>query len=174
VKLSAFASDGHPVAVKLPPMKLRSGESVTMTPADWGRLGTVPVHIVVAERGRKRSRTSRGRMLGVRFARVGGVRLVAGEAGSPARAEVGIVVRRLPDDATLSIALDVLRGAQVVTQSVPVQLVGADITSGSHEVVLVDALAPGRYRVRVRLLETVSDGPMQASRVVKVLRRLTL
>jgi hypothetical protein len=163
--LSAFAANGQPLAVRLPPLRVVAGETLRVAPQNWRALGSTPVRVSVTLRGRTTTRFTRGRKKGGRFASVSHATL-ASLGGGHYRADLDLAVRRAPARGWLSAAATVTRNGRVVVRATPVQLDASALRSGSVRLTLPAVLAAGRYELRVRLLEASADGAIQGSVVV--------
>jgi hypothetical protein len=163
--LSAFGAGGQPVAVKLPAVRLRAGETLRVTPRNWRALGASPVLISATVHGHTTTRRVRGHMTGRRYATVRRASL-APLSGGRYRVDLSLGVRHPPRQAWVSVAATVLRGRHALEQAKPIQLRGATLSAGTARLTLPKPLSPGRYSLRVRLLEASPSGPVQGSRIV--------
>jgi hypothetical protein len=163
--LSAFGASGQPLAVQLPTLRLRAGETLHVTPGNWRALGASPVRISATVHGHTTTRRVRGHTTGRRYATVRRAALVSLGGGSY-RVDLSLGVRHPPRQAWLSVASTVLRGRHVIEQSKPIQLSGSTLSAGTARLTLPKRLSPGRYSLRIRLLEATTDGPIQSSRTV--------
>lgn len=163
--LSAFGTNGQPLAVKLPTVRLGAGETLRVTPVNWRALGSSPVRISATVHGRTTTRRVHGHMVGRRYATVQRAALVSLGGGSY-RVDISLGVRHPPRQAWLSAAVTVLRGRRAIEQAKPIQLTGSALGAGRARLTLPKPLAPGRYSLRIRLLEATVSGPSQSSRVL--------
>ena len=159
--LQSFGTKGLPVAVRLPRMHLARGEKLSVAPTDWRRLGSSRVRLTATVGGRTSTRFVRARALGRRFAAVRSAKL----SGDGTRVDLALRLKHAPKGAWVSPVVEVLRGGHVVARSRPAQLSGSAMKRASLP--LSKRLGPGRYRLRVRLLETVTHGLVQGSVVVR-------
>lgn len=163
--LSSFAADGHPIAVALGPVRLAAGATLRVAPQSWQRLGRAPILVALSGGGHPGTRRVLGRLLGRRFASVARASLVSLGRGRRAL-RVRLRLAHPPAGAWLSIAAAVLRGGHPVATSLPAQLSGAALRSRTVTLALSRSPAPGRYRLRVRLLESTARGAVQSSVIV--------
>jgi hypothetical protein len=162
--LSAFASNGQPVAVQLPSIRLAGGATLHVAPASWRALTSSMVRARTTGRGRAKVTFLRGRTLGKRFATVRHAALTA-IGGRRYRLDLALAGRG-PAHAWVSIAASVAAHGHVVEKAKPVQLGGAALAAGRAQLSLPRALSRGRYKLTVHLLETVTSGAAQASRTL--------
>ncbi len=163
--LSGFGPDGLPVAVRLPKAHLGRGEKLSAAPTNWRRLGSAPIRLTSSAHGRTSTRMVKGRRLGRSFAAVRGAKFDA--AGT--HLNLALRLKHPPRGASISPVVKVLRGKDVVARSRPAQFSGAAMAKPS--LALTRRVGNGSYAVRVQLLETVADGVLQSSVVVR--KRLT-
>ncbi|MGA8745222.1 MAG: hypothetical protein WB507_05110 [Solirubrobacterales bacterium] len=160
--LSAFASNGQPIEVQLPAVRLAAGETLHVAPTNWRKLGSAPVRISATVRGRTSARLLRGSAVGKVFARVRSAALTAIGAHHY-RLDVGLRVRHAPKQAGLSVAASVLLHGHLVERASPNQLNGSLVHVGSVHLTLPTALAPGHYKLELHLLEITAKGAVQGS-----------
>ncbi|MHB1572098.1 MAG: hypothetical protein ACYC0H_23230, partial [Solirubrobacteraceae bacterium] len=163
--LSAFAADGQPVAVTLPSMRLAPGTTLRVAPTNWRTLGSSPIRITLSAHGRSTTRTLRGIRWGHRFATIRRASLHALGRGRYA-ASVSLQVSHAPAGSWLSIAATVLKGRRPIATTKPAQVLGARLKSSAVRLALGKTLPKGRYRLRIRVLETTVRGAIQGSVVV--------
>jgi hypothetical protein len=170
LKLSAFTAQGLPVAVQLPAVRLVDGEKLQVAPSSWRALGSGAVRLIAVIHGRTVVKRVRGRLIGHRFASVTRARLVPLGRGRYGVA-VGLRVRRVPSHGSLSIAAAVMQGRRALQHTLPAELSGRTLRSGTVRLALPGRLARGRHSLVIRLLETTPAGLAQGS--VMVTRRVT-
>lgn len=59
----------------------------------------------------------------------------------------------------MAVAATVLRGRHTIEQAKPIQLRGSALSAGTARLTLPKSLSPGRYSLRIRLLEATANGP---------------
>jgi hypothetical protein len=162
--LSAFAVDGQPVAVRLPTLRLAAGETLRVAPANWRSLGSSRVRVSATVNGHTTRRLLGGHAIGRRFATVRRAAL-----GSRGRhhydIDLYLAIHHAPRDAWLSAAATLLRHGHAIAQAAPIQLSAAALSRGAVRMRLPQPLAPGRYTLKLRLLETTVSGAVQGSAV---------
>lgn len=169
--LSSFAPSGQPVAVRLPSVRLAGGATLEVSPKSWRALTGAPVSITVSLHGHSTHRLVRGRTVGRRFATVRSASLKA-LGGRRYQLSMLLGFRGTPRQASLSVGASVLLGGRLVERAAANQLTGAELQRASALLALPRPLAPGRYTLRLRLLETTRSGAVQGSVVVS--RALTV
>jgi hypothetical protein len=157
--LSAFAPDGRPLAVTLPPIRLARGETLTVTPRRWSALDTATVLVTTTTRGRTRKQLVHGRSLAKAFARPTKVTLT-GAGGL----DLTLALHRPPAGASISAAATIQQGGRTVAVSVPARPQTPAATL--HLTLRTRPPAGRRYTVKLRLLETTANGAVQASKLV--------
>jgi hypothetical protein len=160
--LSSFNSDGQPVAVALPPLRLASGETLQVAPRSWRSLGSSLIRVREQRRGRSTTRLVKGRTTGRRFASIRHASLGSLSHGRYGVA-LGLRVRRAPANAWLSVAVAVRRARHTVATTAPVQLIGSTLHSSTIALPLPHRLVHGRYSIAVRVLEASGSGPVEGS-----------
>ena len=165
--LSGFDSQGRPVAVRLPKVRVGAGAVVRVTPADWRSLASTRIRISTKAGGRTTTRTVHGRPVRHRFAtvrRAAAVRLSGGRQGVALK----LHLRHPPKQGWIAFAGTVLGGGHVIERTAPLQLSAAAMRRGKAVLRLPRVLKPGRYRLRLRALETMAEGGgIQASDTVE-------
>ena len=159
--LSGFGADGLPVAVRLPKAHLARGEKLRAAPTNWRKLGSAPIRVRSTVHGRTSSRLVKGSRLGRSFAAVRGAKFDS--TGS--HVSLALRLKHPPKGSAVSPVVEVLRGGKVIAKSRPAQFSGAAMANPS--LALTRRVPSGHYKLRVRLLETVSDGLAQGSTVVR-------
>jgi hypothetical protein len=157
--LQSFGKKGLPVAVRLPKFHLARGARLSAAPTDWRRLRKIRITTTI--QGRKSTRLVKGHPLGRRFATI----RKAKPAGGGSRIALSLRLRHAPKGSWVSPVVEALRHGKVVARTRPAQLSGSSMKRASLP--LSKRLRPGRYRLRVRVLETVTDGLVQGSVVVR-------
>jgi len=163
--LSAFASNGQPIEVQLPAVRLGAGETLRVMPVNWSKLAAAPVRINASVHGHTSSRLLRARSIGKRFASVRSAVLTA-LGGGQYRLDLSLGVRHAPKFAQLSVAASVLLRGHMIEQASANQTNGSLRQLGQLHLTLPKALAPGRYTLKLRLLEITASGAAQGSVVV--------
>jgi hypothetical protein len=163
--LSAISTSGAPVAVQLPTTRLGNGATLRVAPADWRALGSAAVRITLSIHGHTSSRSVKGRTLAKRFASIRSVALTS-LGGRHYRLEVALSARHAPKQASLSVAASVLSHGRLLEQASANRLSGSTLNLGQEHLLLPKPLAPGRYTLKLRLLEITANGPAQGSVVV--------
>jgi hypothetical protein len=160
--LSAFASNGQPIEVQLPAVRLAAGETLHVAPTNWRKLGSTPVRISATVHGRTSARLLRGSSVGKVFASVRSAALTA-VGGQHYRLDLALRVRHAPKQASLSVAASVLLRGHLVERASANQLNGSLGHVGSVHLTLPTALAPGHYTLELHLLEVTAKGAVQGS-----------
>ncbi len=160
--LSAFGAGGRPIAVRLPAVRVASGETLRVAPQNWRALGSSSVRISATKHGHSDVHRLRGRRIGRRFATVRRAALEYLGRGRY-RVDLALRLRHVPAHAWLSATATVLRGRRAVEQAKPIQLVGSALRAGASKLALTRSLPAGRYSLRIRLLEATANGPAQGS-----------
>jgi hypothetical protein len=155
VTLSAIAG-GVPVAVQLPTVDLAAGQKLTVAPRSWAKLGSAVVRLTVSGRGRTRSMYARGKMRGVRFARVSSAKLQRQGMGD--QLVLHLRSAHAPANAAIEVVASIRRGRHTVARPKAVTLSGAALRSGTAALSLAKALAHGVYTVSVELIEASQAG----------------
>ncbi len=164
VALSAFTAQGLPVEVRLPTMRLKAGETVTATPR-WSALGHARVPLAITVNGHTRHTSVAARSLARPFARLLGATIAAPATGA-ATLTLRFAHTRFVAGRSLAIAATVRRTRGVLATSTPARIVPAANFSGSATIALSARLSPGRYVVRVRVLESSGDEALQSAAIV--------
>jgi hypothetical protein len=163
--LSAISAGGEPAAIQLPVVRLGKGATLQVAPTNWRALGSASVRVTLASHGHRSTRSVMGRSLARRFASVRSAALTPlGRGGY--RLELALSVRRAPKQASLSVAASVLSHGRLLERVARNRLSGATLDAGREHLLLAKPLAPGRYTVKLRLLEITASGPAQGSVVV--------
>jgi hypothetical protein len=165
--LSSFGADGLPVAIRLPKVQLPRGAKLRAAPADWRRLASAGVRLTMSVGGRTRTTLVKGRRVGRAFALPRGATIADGGSGL----SLAVRLKHPPPGSWVSPTVSVLRGGRVVAKSRPAQFSGPSMARES--IPLDRRLRPGRYRLRIGLLETVVEAPSIQSSVV-VRKRMPL
>jgi hypothetical protein len=163
--LSAFAANGQPIAVELPPVQVAGGEALVVVPANWRRLDSAPVRIMARRHGHRSVRVVRGRSVGKAFARVRKAALTA-LGGHHYRLDLPLRISHAPQQGRLSVAASLLLHGHPVARASANQLSGSLRHVRAVHLTLPKALKPGRYTVSLRLLEVTASGAAQGSVVV--------
>ncbi len=165
VSLSALSAGGQPIAVRLPSVRLASGETLSVAPGSWKALSSSLVRLTTSIDHHVTSRLVRGRTLGRPFASIRRAVLQASGLHSD-RVEVRLGVSHAPAHAWLSVAATVTRGGHAVMQAAPIQLDGPTLRAGDVYLALPKRLPPGRYALHLRLLEATVSASVQGSKIV--------
>lgn len=165
LRLSAFAANGQPVAVALPSIRLAAGATVQVTPTSWRALGAASVRVSTTVHGHKSVRVLRGRSLAKRFASVRKATLNTLGAHRY-RLDLELALRHVPTQASLSVAASVLAHGRTLARASANQLTGSQLRTAIAHLTLPGTLAPGRYTLKLRLLETTASGALAGSAVV--------
>ena len=165
VTLSAYAADGLPLSVQLPPLQLAKGERLLITPASWRALGSAAIRVSSTVKGHRRTRLVHGRLLGARFATVRSAALLPLSAHHYTLA-LKLGLHHPPPAAALSVAFTVSSHGRVLERAGANRLTGAALRSGRVRLALGKPLPAGRYTLALRLLETTSSGAVQGARTV--------
>jgi hypothetical protein len=159
--LSGFGADGLPVAVRLPKAHLARGESLTVTPSSWRRLGSAPIRVSSRLHGRTTTRVVRGKRVGRGFVAIRGAKLSPGGT----RVNLTLRLKHPPKGASISPVVEVIGGGKVVAKSRPARFTGSAMAKPS--LALTKRVHRGGNTFRVRVLEATADGLTQDSAVVR-------
>ena len=144
-------------------MRVGSGATVKVAPANWRSLASTAVRIRTTVGGRTTSRSVHGKPIGRRFATVthaAPVRLAGGRDGVALK----LRLRNPPKRGWIALAGTILRGGHAIERTLPLQISASAIRSGKALLQLPKALKKGRYTLRVRALETTAEsGGVQGS-----------
>ncbi len=165
LSLSAFASGGQPVTLRLPTMRVVGGETLRVEPPSWRALARSRVRVSTTFHGAIRISMVRGKVLAPRFASVRRAALTSLGTGRY-RVDLTLAISHAPARGWLSLTASVLRGKHALAQTLPIQLSRAALGAGRAQLALPRTLAVGRYSLRVGLLEASANGPAQSSRTV--------
>ncbi len=163
--LSSFEPDGQPVGVALPELRLGTGERLAVSPENWSALASTPIRLTITVRGRTTTETVRARAIGKAFATVTGATIKTVRGGKAALA-LRLRVTHAAANASLSIIATVRNGKQVVRHTAPNRLLTTALSRGTATLSLGRRLAPGRYRLEIKLLEVTPQGMTQGSALI--------
>lgn len=158
--LTALDRGRRPVAVKPPTTRLPADATLRIAPLDWRKLDSGFVRMTVTSKRGSDTRIVRGHLIGRSFATARNASARSGDGAI----SLSLRLHRMPSGASVSPAVQVLRGRKVIARSRPSRFDGQALHA-PLTIPLDRELPAGRYRLRMRLLETVADGPIQGSRV---------
>jgi hypothetical protein len=166
VSLSALSASGQPIAVRLPSVRLASGETLSVAPDSWKALRSSPVRLTTSINRHVTSRLIRGHTLGRPFASIRRAVLQA-RGQSRYRVAVRLGVSHAPAHAWLSLAATLTRGGHAVVQAAPIQLDGSTLEAGDVYLTLPKRLSPGRQRFGPGLADRHSDNVCRGTKGVE-------